>query len=318
MKDKKAGAAAIKKGSAKKRKAAEKKPEAASTVEEVPEDKIPLNEKVEEEPEESSDDSDDGEEVADDTKKVVPEKRKTKANRLAEMAEKAEEELSEPRGVVYLGHLPKGFYEPQMKTFFSQFGTVSRIRLSRSKKNAASKGYAFIEFEEESVAKIVAETMNKYLLFEKQLVCHLIPREKQHSAMFKQWKRGMKNWSNQRRDKARGSYNDRPKVDVDGEDVPQATLRQAARRNSKEKKLNSLLEGLGIQFNVAEASNGQRVKTKQKRKSAEQERPKLPPVLSMGSNVIDSAPAPAASPKKRKLDSNPLGKAGSKAGRSKK
>lgn len=36
--------------------------------------------------------------------------------------------------VIYLGHIPHGFYEKQMQGFFSQFGEVSRLRLSRSKK----------------------------------------------------------------------------------------------------------------------------------------------------------------------------------------
>lgn len=38
------------------------------------------------------------------------------------------------RGVVYLGHIPHGFYEEEMKKYFSQFGTVTRLKLSRSKK----------------------------------------------------------------------------------------------------------------------------------------------------------------------------------------
>ena len=37
-------------------------------------------------------------------------------------------------GVVYVGHIPHGFYEDEMRGFFSQFGTVNRLRLSRSKK----------------------------------------------------------------------------------------------------------------------------------------------------------------------------------------
>lgn len=41
---------------------------------------------------------------------------------------------SDPRGVVYLGSLPFGFFESQMRTFFSQFGVVTRLRLSRNKK----------------------------------------------------------------------------------------------------------------------------------------------------------------------------------------
>ena len=35
--------------------------------------------------------------------------------------------------MVYVGHIPHGFYEKEMKDFFSQFGTVKRLRLSRSR-----------------------------------------------------------------------------------------------------------------------------------------------------------------------------------------
>lgn len=37
-------------------------------------------------------------------------------------------------GVVYVGHLPIGLFEPQLKAYFEQFGKVLRLRLSRSKK----------------------------------------------------------------------------------------------------------------------------------------------------------------------------------------
>jgi len=33
-----------------------------------------------------------------------------------------------------VGHIPHGFYEEEMSKYFSQFGTVSRLRLARSKK----------------------------------------------------------------------------------------------------------------------------------------------------------------------------------------
>lgn len=51
-----------------------------------------------------------------------------------------------------------------MKEYFKQFGVVTRIRIARSKKTGVSKGYAFIEFKEPEVAKIVSETMNNYLM----------------------------------------------------------------------------------------------------------------------------------------------------------
>uniref|UniRef100_A0A8C8DR17 RRM domain-containing protein n=1 Tax=Oryzias sinensis TaxID=183150 RepID=A0A8C8DR17_9TELE len=74
-------------------------------------------------------------------------------------------------GVVYVGHLPLGLFEPQLKSYFEQFGSVQRLRLSRSKKTGGSKGFAFVEFECEEVAKIVAETMNNYLMGEKLIKC---------------------------------------------------------------------------------------------------------------------------------------------------
>lgn len=38
------------------------------------------------------------------------------------------------RGVIYVGHLPHGFFESQLKDYFSQFGTVTKVHVSRNKK----------------------------------------------------------------------------------------------------------------------------------------------------------------------------------------
>ncbi|KAK7093116.1 MKI67 FHA domain-interacting nucleolar phosphoprotein-like [Littorina saxatilis] len=92
---------------------------------------------------------------------------------------------STTRGVVYLGHIPLGFYEPDMKKFFGQFGRVTRLRLSRSKKTGRSKGYAFVEFLHEDVAKIVASTLNNYLMFMRLLKCEFMPKDKVHPETFK-------------------------------------------------------------------------------------------------------------------------------------
>lgn len=177
-------------------------------------------------------------------------KRKTKANRFAQMEAEADAEPVEPRGVLYIGHIPDGFFEPQMKKFFAQFGKVTRLRISRSKKNAKSKGYAFVEFEEESVAKIVAETMQGYLLFDKTLVCHLLPKDKQHPLLFKGYRRRMVNSEHVRRRKHIAAYNDRPTVEVDGQQLPRHTQRQADRRKRSGKKLASMLANLGVEYNL--------------------------------------------------------------------
>uniref|UniRef100_A0A493T5F0 Nucleolar protein interacting with the FHA domain of MKI67 n=1 Tax=Anas platyrhynchos platyrhynchos TaxID=8840 RepID=A0A493T5F0_ANAPP len=88
-------------------------------------------------------------------------------------------------GVVYVGHLPRGLCEPQLREYFGQFGTVTRLRLSRSKKTGGSKGYGFIEFESDDVAKIVADTMNNYLFSERLLKCQFVPPEKVREDLFK-------------------------------------------------------------------------------------------------------------------------------------
>lgn len=51
-----------------------------------------------------------------------------------------------------------------MTEYFKQFGVVTNARVIRSKRTGSSKGYAFVEFKEPTVAEIVAETMNNYLM----------------------------------------------------------------------------------------------------------------------------------------------------------
>lgn len=90
-------------------------------------------------------------------------------------------------GVVYLGHLPSTLSESHIYDYCAQFGDISRFKLSRSKRTGNSKGYAFVEFESEDVAKIVAETMDNYLFGERLLTCKFMPREKVHKDLFNQW-----------------------------------------------------------------------------------------------------------------------------------
>lgn len=106
------------------------------------------------------------------------------------------------RGVIYLGRIPHGFYEDQMRQYFAQFGTVTRLRLSRNKKVGKSliaalcllivtcfqtgraKHYAFIEFDSSSVAEIVADTMDNYLLMGHILTCKVIPKDEIHPELW--------------------------------------------------------------------------------------------------------------------------------------
>ena len=69
--------------------------------------------------------------------------------------------------------------------YFSQFGDVLKVRLSRSKDTGKSKGYAFLEFESSDVAKIAAGAMHDYLMFGQKLVCRVVPRDEVHPHTFK-------------------------------------------------------------------------------------------------------------------------------------
>ncbi|KAL8691189.1 MAG: hypothetical protein Q9218_003539 [Villophora microphyllina] len=107
-----------------------------------------------------------------------------KQNELSNKLKAAKDESNGP-GVVYVGRIPHGFYEPQMRAYFSQFGPIRRLRLSRNRTTGASKHYAFIEFESAAVARIVAETMDTYLMFGHILKCKVVPPEQVHDNLWK-------------------------------------------------------------------------------------------------------------------------------------
>jgi nucleolar protein 15 len=94
----------------------------------------------------------------------VPEINVTKAQKKALKKANDEAEGDKP-GVIYVGRIPHGFYEHEMKEYFGQFGTILKLRLSRNKLSGASKHYAFIQFASSVVTEIVAKTMDNYLMF---------------------------------------------------------------------------------------------------------------------------------------------------------
>ncbi|KAA8495668.1 MKI67 FHA domain-interacting nucleolar phosphoprotein [Porphyridium purpureum] len=87
-------------------------------------------------------------------------------------------------GVVYIGHVPLGFEEDEIRSFFEQFGTVLHVHLARSKRTGGPKGYAFIQFKSSAVADIVTETMDGYLMLGRTLQVHVVPEEKVHKGLF--------------------------------------------------------------------------------------------------------------------------------------
>ncbi|CUM50910.1 uncharacterized protein AC631_01312 [Debaryomyces fabryi] len=142
-----------------------------------------------------SSDSDEEDEDLDDketkqhaTKKTTPTEKHIQASGHTVTKKKAASAASNPakskRGVIYIGRIPHGFYEAEMKKYFTQFGDITRLRLSRNKKTGKSKHYGFIEFAHHNVAKVAAETMNNYLLFGHLLKVHLVEDPNIHEDLF--------------------------------------------------------------------------------------------------------------------------------------
>lgn len=188
---------------------------------------------------ESDSESDDSIEEDETTADVIPlEKTSRKKRRLAVQREQAEKVAAEASPVVYLGHIPYGFFEQQMRGFFSQFGDVKRLRLSRNRKTGKSKHFAFIEFETNDVAQIVAETMDGYLLFDHKLVCHVVPKDKVHPALFK--------GANKKFVKVPWKKIERLRHNKEKE--PQQAEKIAERLVAKETKKRERLSALGIDY----------------------------------------------------------------------
>eukprot|EP01060_Flectonema_neradi_P007102 TRINITY_DN1491_c3_g1_i1.p1 TRINITY_DN1491_c3_g1~~TRINITY_DN1491_c3_g1_i1.p1 ORF type:complete len:227 (+),score=48.75 TRINITY_DN1491_c3_g1_i1:60-740(+) len=91
-------------------------------------------------------------------------------------------------GVIYLGHIPHGYYEGQIRSFLSQYGKIRRLRLSRCKKSGKSKGYGFVQFDDPEVAPAVAEEVNGMHVSGKTLRCDTMEEAKVHKNMWKAMK----------------------------------------------------------------------------------------------------------------------------------
>jgi len=141
-------------------------------------------------------------------------------------------------GVVYLGHVPHGFYEKEMRAFFTQFGAVTRLRLSRSKRTGRSKGYAFVEFRHEEVAKIAADTMNNYLMYRQLLKCEFIPAEKVHPDTFKNAHRPFR--------MPMGAAKSRERHNA--EKTPEKQAKNANKRMARFNKKAAALKAMGIDY----------------------------------------------------------------------
>ena len=163
------------------------------------------------------------------------------ARRESVRQKKAQEDVVTRGGTIYLGHIPHGFYEQEMRRYFSQFGAVKTLRLSRSRRTGRSRGYAFVKFECAEVAEIAADTMNNYLMYGRLLKCHTV---RGHRKMFKR----RRVWGSQReREEAmRQRYNQLQRVSSE-RDYRKRIRNIVKRDNRRQKKIKKR----GYQFDCA-------------------------------------------------------------------
>lgn len=148
-------------------------------------------------------------------------------------------------GTVYVGRIPHGFYEKEMREYFSQFGDITKLRLSRNKLTGASKHFAFIEFSSTEVAKIVAETMDNYLLFGHILKCKYAQPESLHPDT---WKGADKKFRKIPHDKLERERLAAPKTEQQWE-------KKAEREQKKRNKKARQLEALGLELPASKLTN---------------------------------------------------------------
>ncbi|XP_026737161.1 MKI67 FHA domain-interacting nucleolar phosphoprotein [Trichoplusia ni] len=172
------------------------------------------------------------------------------------------------RGLVYLSHIPHGFYEHQMTQYFKQFGVVTNARVIKSKRTGNSKGCAFVEFKEPAVGQIVAETMNNYLMGKRLIKAEYIPPEKQKLKAFRKHWNAVNNPSSQARLKMKKIIN----TDKD----EKGDLQKARQLLSNLTKTKKRLSKLGINydfFTPVDVPEGLVNKTVKEEKEVSEEKP---------------------------------------------
>lgn len=160
-------------------------------------------------------------------------------------------------GAIYIGHIPHGFFEVQMRAFFSQFGEITRIRLSRNRRTGASKHFAFVEFASSEVAKIAAKTMDGYLMFGHILKSKFAPADSLHPDV---WKGANKKFHKIPHAKLEGQKLAEPKS---AEEWDKKAKKEEAKRKRKAEAVKLLLG-----YDSPEASIAAAKKAKKEKKAA--------------------------------------------------
>lgn len=156
----------------------------------------------------------------------------------------------ESSSVIYVGHIPPAFEEVQILKFFSQFGRITNVKLSRAKRTGNPRGYAFIKFDDKEVASIVADTMSGYILMgERRLVCHVVPKDKIHPKLFQGAKRNLQLAQNDVPSSEKIEYWQNKEREAVNKDRSMEGIKKITQKLlSRERKKREQLKALGIDY----------------------------------------------------------------------
>ncbi|KAM0425232.1 hypothetical protein ACHAPT_009549 [Fusarium lateritium] len=235
-----------------------------------------------------------------------------KIPKVSKEVQKAAEAADDNAGVIYIGRIPHGFYEHEMRQYFEQFGPIVALRLSRNKKTGASKHYAFVKFAEATTAEVVAKTMDNYLLFGHILKCRVIPKDQVHDDLFKGANRRFKAvpWN-----KMAGQKLQKPLTEA-------GWAKKVSKEQSRRAKKAAKLKEIGYEFEAPEIKdvpppapkaieNGEEEVKAIEAAPAEEEEPKVgEPKVEEPAEVTEPEPEPVVEePEVKKTKAKPAAKA---------
>lgn len=136
--------------------------------------------------------------------------------------------------------------------YFSQFGKVSKVRVSRSKKTGKAKHYAFVEFKDQGIAEIAAAAMDGYFLLKQQVICKVLPLTKVHPKLFVGANRTFKviPWKTVERSRH------------DKERTPEEQALRVARLLKRDKQRRKKIEEMGMEYDYPSLEDALPIKPK--------------------------------------------------------